>query len=61
MKNSIKEIFKDCSIIIEAFDKAEMKHMLIETVLETWPEKYVIAGSRPGRVGDTRCLACQAF
>lgn len=55
-ENSIKEIFKDCSIIIEAFDKAEMKHMLIETVLEGWPEKYVIAGVGLAGWGSTDAL-----
>lgn len=55
-KNSIKEIFEDCSIIIEAFDKAEMKHMLIETVLETWPEKYVITGVGLAGWGSTNAL-----
>jgi len=39
------EVFKDCQVVVEAFDRAEMKVMLIETLLEMAPEKFVVAGS----------------
>ena len=42
---SIRQIYKDCDIIIEAFDDAVMKEMLAETVLSEWPEKILIMGS----------------
>lgn len=41
---SVLEVFKDCDVIVEAFDLAEMKHMIIETVLENYPEKYLVTG-----------------
>ncbi|MCD6113523.1 MAG: sulfur carrier protein ThiS adenylyltransferase ThiF [Bacteroidales bacterium] len=44
-KLNIVEIFKNCDIIVEAFDNAEMKQMLIETVLLAMPEKYIVSGS----------------
>ena len=44
-KNNIVEVFKNCEIIIEAFDKAEMKKILIETVLTEIPDKYIVSGS----------------
>jgi sulfur carrier protein ThiS adenylyltransferase len=37
---NIPGIFKDCDVIVEAFDRAEMKQMIIETVSENmigWP------------------------
>jgi sulfur carrier protein ThiS adenylyltransferase len=43
--NNIPEIFSDCEVIVEAFDKAEMKQMLIETIIEKLPEKYLVCGS----------------
>ena len=44
-EKNIVEIYKDCDIIVEAFDLAEMKKMLIETCLSELPEKPVIIGS----------------
>ena len=41
----IKKKFKDCNVIVEAFDLAQMKHMLIETILTEFPDKYIVAGS----------------
>jgi sulfur carrier protein ThiS adenylyltransferase len=42
---SVAEVFRDCQVIVEAFDLAEMKKMIIETVLERMPGKFVVAGS----------------
>ncbi len=38
-------IFSDCDIVCEAFDLPEQKAMLVNTLLEKCPEKYVISGS----------------
>ena len=35
----------DAQVICEAFDKAEAKAMLVNTVLETLPDKYLVAAS----------------
>ena len=40
----IISIYKDCDIIIEAFDLAEMKEMIIETVLSSFTAKPLISG-----------------
>jgi len=37
-------LFSRCDIILEAFDKAEMKEMIIEAVLSSMPEKPLISG-----------------
>lgn len=42
-KNIIK-IYNDCDVIVEAFDLAQMKEMIIETVLLNFPDKYIISG-----------------
>ena len=41
----ISEIYSDCDVIVEAFDKSEMKEMIIETVTKSFPEKTLIIGS----------------
>jgi len=40
----ILRYFKDCDVIGEAFDQAEEKEMLIETVLSAFPEKPLVVG-----------------
>lgn len=42
---NIPLIYKDVDIMVEAFDKAEMKTMLIETWLTKFPDKPIIAAS----------------
>jgi sulfur carrier protein ThiS adenylyltransferase len=42
---NIVQLFADCDVIVEAFDKAEMKEMIIETVATAFPEKPLIVGS----------------
>ena len=44
-EDNIPFIFKDVDIMIEAFDKAEMKAMMIETWLTIFPDKPIIAAS----------------
>ena len=53
---SVSEVFRDCQVIVEAFDRAEMKKMLIETVLELMPGKFVIAGSGLAGYGNNNDL-----
>ena len=44
-EDNIFSLFKDEDIICEAFDVPENKAMLVNTVLEPFPEKYIISGS----------------
>lgn len=44
-ENNIFSLFKDEDIICEAFDVPENKAMLVNKVLEFFPEKYIISGS----------------
>jgi sulfur carrier protein ThiS adenylyltransferase len=41
---NITDIFKHCDVIVEAFDLAEMKKMIIETVMAKMPDKYIVSG-----------------
>jgi sulfur carrier protein ThiS adenylyltransferase len=41
----ITELFECGDIIVEAFDKAEMKEMIVETVLSEFPVKPIVCGA----------------
>ena len=48
-EDNAKDLLKEADIICEAFDKAECKAMLANTVLENMPDKFLISGA--GRAG----------
>jgi sulfur carrier protein ThiS adenylyltransferase len=52
----IIRIFKDCDVIVEAFDQAEMKQMIIETVLENMPETPLVTGIGMAGWGDNASI-----
>lgn len=53
---NIIELFQNCDIIIEAFDKAEMKQMIVETVLDKMPDKPLILGVEIAGWGNNNSL-----
>ncbi len=53
---NIHEIFNDVDILIEAFDQADQKIMLIEKALELWPVRPLIVGSGMAGFGNTQDL-----
>jgi sulfur carrier protein ThiS adenylyltransferase len=42
---NIPDIFAGCSVLVEAFDRADQKAMLVETALAGLPETWVVAAS----------------
>ncbi|MDE6780113.1 MAG: sulfur carrier protein ThiS adenylyltransferase ThiF [Ruminococcus sp.] len=44
-ENNIPELLRNDDIICEAFDSAEAKAVLVNSVFENFPEKYIISGS----------------
>lgn len=55
-QNNAVELLKSANIICEAFDVAESKAMLVNTVLENFPDKYLIAGSGMAGFGDSNTI-----
>ncbi len=55
-EENIPRIFKEADIISEAFDSAQMKMMIIETVLSRMPDKYLIVGNGLAGYGNTEAL-----
>ena len=49
---AIEEIFSKVDLLVEAFDLAEEKVMLIETALGLWPQRPVIVGSGMAGLAD---------
>jgi len=58
---SIIDIYKNCDVIVEAFDLAETKQMIIETVLSQFPDKYIVSGIGMAGWGDNNKLTTKQF
>lgn len=54
--DEVRRIFKDCQVIVEAFDRADMKLMIIETASEHFPDKFIVAGSGLAGYGNNNDL-----
>lgn len=52
-EDNIRELLAEDRYICEAFDKAENKAMLVNRVLEYFPEKYLVAASGMAGFGDS--------
>jgi sulfur carrier protein ThiS adenylyltransferase len=47
-----ERIFREAEVVVEAFDRAEEKAMLINIVSEKMPDKYIVAASGVAGFGD---------
>jgi len=56
--SDVVELFAGCDVIVEAFDKAEMKQMIIETVLMQMPGKYLVSGIGMAGWGKSNQIQC---
>lgn len=54
---NIPLIFSGCSIVVEAFDRADMKAMLVNRVLEAMPQSSVVAASGLAGYGPNNSIA----
>ena len=54
--NNAVELLKDADIICEAFDDAECKAMLTNLVLETMPDKFLVAASGMAGFGSANTI-----
>jgi sulfur carrier protein ThiS adenylyltransferase len=52
-RNNVERIFKEAAVVVEAFDRAEEKAMLINAVSEKMPDKYIVAASGVAGYGDS--------
>jgi len=56
---NITELFADCDVIVEAFDRADMKKMILETVLCKMPDKPLVSGIGLSGWGDSNSIQMQ--
>jgi sulfur carrier protein ThiS adenylyltransferase len=50
--NNVGRIFKGADVVVEAFDRADQKAMLINVISEQMPETYLVAASGVAGYGD---------
>jgi len=55
-EENISELLGEADIICEAFDKADQKAMLVNTVLETFPDKYMLSGTGMAGFGSANTI-----
>jgi sulfur carrier protein ThiS adenylyltransferase len=53
-RRNAAEVFRSVDVLVEAFDKAEAKEMLIETCLRRFPERPIVAASGLAGYGGNR-------
>jgi len=51
-RNNIERIFSEAQVVVEAFDRAEEKAMLINAISEKMSDKYIVAASGVAGYGD---------
>ena len=60
-RDNVDSIFKDAAVIVEAFDRADQKAMLINAISEKMPEKYIVAASGVAGYGDNNEIQTVRF
>ncbi len=60
-RNNVEKIFKEAEVVVEAFDRADEKAMLINTVSEKMPEKYIVAASGVAGYGENNEIKTVRF
>jgi sulfur carrier protein ThiS adenylyltransferase len=60
-KESVARIFTSCPVIVEAFDLAAMKEMIVAAVLERLPDAYLVVASGLAGYGHSEELRIQRF
>jgi len=51
-RKNVERIFQEAEVVVEAFDRAEEKAMLINIISEKMPDKYIVAASGVAGYGD---------
>jgi len=55
---NVPSLFSGCHVLVEAFDRADQKAMLVETALSTLPDIWVVAASGLAGYGPSDSIAC---
>jgi len=60
-EDNLIKIFGQCDVIVEAFDEASQKQMIIETFLTEMPDKIIISGVGLAGFGNNNALRTSKF
>jgi sulfur carrier protein ThiS adenylyltransferase len=60
-KENMGPIFREVDIVVEAFDRAEMKAMLINTISQLYPHKHIVAASGVAGCEDSNTIQTTRF
>jgi sulfur carrier protein ThiS adenylyltransferase len=60
-RTNVERIFKEAEVVVEAFDHAEEKTMLINAFSEKMPDKYIVAASGVAGYGDNNEIRTTRF
>jgi len=60
-RNNVERLFRDADVVVEAFDRADQKAMLINAVSEKMPDKYIVAASGVAGYGDNNEIQTVRF
>jgi sulfur carrier protein ThiS adenylyltransferase len=59
--NNVERIFQEADVVVEAFDRAEEKAMLINVISEKLPGTYIVAASGVAGFGDNNEIKTVRF
>jgi len=60
-RNNVEPIFNKAMVVVEAFDRAEEKAMLINVLSEKMPDTYIVAASGVAGYGDNNEIRTTRF
>lgn len=60
-EDNLIKIFGQCDVIVEAFDEASQKQMIIETFLTEMPDKIIISGVGLAGFGNNNAIRTSRF
>ena len=60
-RNNVERIFKEATVVVEAFDRADQKAMLINVISEKMPDQYIVAASGVAGYGDNNEIQTVRF
>jgi len=60
-QDNVERIFRDAEVVVEAFDRADQKVMLINAVSQKMPDKYIVAASGVAGYGDNNEIRTVRF
>jgi sulfur carrier protein ThiS adenylyltransferase len=60
-RKNVEKIFNEAEVVVEAFDRADEKAMLINTVSEKMPDKYIVAASGVAGYGENNEIKTVRF